>query len=330
LNLYTEHSYWWLVLTGLISFLYSALLYYKNRKEDFSKSKLTILSFFRFLTVFLISSLLLSPIIKTTSNFLKKPHIVILQDDSESIVTDYGVQLNNLIKSLETDYNVDIFSFGGDIKNGIEYNFNQKQTDLSNALNQIKEKYSYQNLGAIILASDGITNLGADPFYSALDINSPVYSIALGDSSEKKDLRINRLIHNNIVYQNNKFPLKIDIISRSFKNEKYSCKLYFDGKLIEERIQHIDSEYYNKELNFLIEASESGLKKIEVKLEKLQGEFNYFNNSQIAYIDVIESKKRILIAYNTPHPDIASLKTAISLNPIRLIILKKILMLIIW
>jgi len=321
LNIYAEYSYWWLFLTVFISVIYSLLLYYKNKKEDFDKKKLWLLSILRFLTVFIISSLLISPIIKSTSQFVKKPHIVFLQDNSESIVltkdssfikNDYSENVKSLIEALKDDYNVDTYSFGEEINSNLDFAFNQKHTDISNALSQIQSKYSYQNLGALIIASDGISNLGLDPYYSAKALNIPIYSIALGDSLQQKDLLINRLIHNNLVYQNNKFPLKIDVIGRDLKDNNYNYKVYFDGKLIKESDENIDKDFYNKELNLLIEAEESGLKKLEVRLEKLDGENNTVNNSQIAYIDVIESKKRVLIAYNSPHPDIAAIKAAVN------------------
>jgi len=55
----------------------------------------------------------------------------------------------------------------------MRFPFNQKVTNLSNTLDEIYNKYSHQNVGAIILASDGIYNQGNNPIYSNAQLTRP-------------------------------------------------------------------------------------------------------------------------------------------------------------
>ncbi len=60
-----------------------------------------------------------------------------------------------------------------------------------------------------------------------------------------------------------------------------------------------------------IDAKTKGLKHYRVSLSGISGEATVSNNSRDIYIEVVESKQKVLIVAAAPHPDLAAFKSAI-------------------
>jgi hypothetical protein len=152
----------------------------------------------RFIAVSFLAFLLLSPLVRTLSTRIEKPVIVFLQDNSESIRVNaknedsaqYAQQVNQLVKGLSKDYDVKTYSFGSNLDEGLSFSFQDKTTNISSAIDEIANVYTNQNLGAIILATDGIYNEGSNPVYLKEELNVPVYTIGMGDTTLKRDLQL--------------------------------------------------------------------------------------------------------------------------------------------
>ena len=163
---------------------YAIVLYALGKRHQMSAKTRLLLAVLRFLAVFLISFLLLSPMLKTSVTETEKPVVVLLQDNSQSIVlnkdsayyrNEYLLNFNDLHNSLSDKYAVEVFSFGGSLQNGFDGTYNQPTSDISLALNEIQDMYKGRNVGAVVLATDGIYNSGSQPSVgSSISINTPV------------------------------------------------------------------------------------------------------------------------------------------------------------
>ena len=69
-----------------------------------------------------------------------------------------------------------------------------------------------------------------------------------------------------------------------------------------------------KKIKILVEATDIGLQKYQIVASDIDGEKNIKNNSYTAYIDVIDSRYKILILHSASHPDISAYKSAIEKN----------------
>ena len=187
------------------------------------------MAFFRFLVISIISFLLLSPLLKSINKNTEKPIVIVAQDNSESIIAGYDSafyfdnylpKIYELTKNLENEYDVKKIIFGENINYNKNLTFTEKQTDISSLFNEIKTKYLYRNLGALILASDGIYNKGVNPLYSSQGFDFPIYTIALGDTNIRKDLILSKVNFNNIVFYGNDFPVNIIVKAEKCKGSK--------------------------------------------------------------------------------------------------------------
>ena len=82
-------------------------------------------------------------------------------------------------------------------------------SDLAGAIRSITASYEGKNLAGIVLISDGIYNSGASPLYLPLRI--PVYTIGIGDTTDRVDLILKNVAYNKIAYQGNKYPLRAEV-----------------------------------------------------------------------------------------------------------------------
>ena len=206
--MFTEYSLWWIIPIIVFSSAIAWFVYF-FAKNSFSKKQTIVLLTLRLLGIFLLLFLLLNPIIRKKTNVTEKPIIVIAQDNSSSITktkdssfykNEYIKSLLNLSESLNKDFNTKIYSFGSQTNVTSKFDFNDYQTDIAQALNDIQNEYFNQNLAAIVLASDGINNYGNNPLNALDKIPCPIYTIAMGDTNKRKDLSITSLRYNEISY----------------------------------------------------------------------------------------------------------------------------------
>ena len=203
MNIVTELPGWYSIFCLLTGGAYAAVLYYKDESFHELDRRLKILmTTFRFVLVTLITFLLLSPLIKTTHRETEKPIIIIAQDNSQSLITgrdsaycrnELPVKIEGLADKLSEKYEVKRFTFGDrteDVKSFSTLTFDQKQTDISSLFDELHNRFSNRNLGAIIVSSDGLFNRGANPVYSSEKLKIPVYTIALGDTGIQRDISI--------------------------------------------------------------------------------------------------------------------------------------------
>src|SRR5690606_31736882 len=98
-----------------------------------------------------------------------------------------------------------------------------QQSPLSIALSNIQDMEEHKNFQALIYVTDGIYNKGINPLYQAF--NTPIYTIALGDTIPQKDIKIKNLLYNKISYKGNIFPIHADVEFQGLVNEVATVSL---------------------------------------------------------------------------------------------------------
>jgi len=323
INIITEYPLWFSIFCVLLGLVYAFLLYRKEEKFDTIKPWLVkTMAAFRFLLVSILAFLLLSPFIKTLFNKVEKPVIIIAQDNSSSILlnkdsafyqNEYLDKLKALRESLEETYEVKTYTFGENLNEGNQIDYSEKITNLSNAFNEINNKFYNRNVGALILASDGIFNQGANPIFNS-GIEFPVYTIALGDTSVQRDIILKEVIHNKLTFLGNQFPIEIAAEAAQCINQKTQLTITHKGKQIFSKRYDINSERFSINENVLFEAEEVGVQHYKISLSTIKGEISYVNNTKDIYIEVLDGRQNILILANAPHPDVKALKLSIESN----------------
>ena len=302
-------------------------MYYRDKRfSDYSPWLTRFLTLVRSVTVFLILLLLLSPFVKTIKEDIKTPVILFASDISESIketakagdLTLWQSNLDNLEKDLSSKFEIRHITFGTNVYPEKKDSFIDKSTNISSLFRYIDENYSDQNLGAVVLITDGIFNEGSNPLYSDAKLHSPLYTIAQGDTTRKKDIFFQNILHNKIAYLGDKFPVQVDI--SAFNCSGSVTKITLEAinsnetrKLNEESITINDNTFFTSK-TFLIDATQSGVARYRVRLSPVSGEFNNINNYKEFFVEILDARQKVLLLANAPHPDLGALKSIITEN----------------
>lgn len=312
-------------MAALIAFAYAFFLYRKDALlEEVSKQIKWLLASFRFLTVFAIILLLLGVIIENLTERKEQPLIFIANDNSASVVMskdsayyqgEFVQKLNTVSEQLAEKFEVINYDFSTDLEPGFSGDYSGKSTDLSVVFNRIFDQYTNRNIGGIVLASDGIYNTGANPLYAiARKSFLPIFTVGMGDTSLVKDVRLDEVNHNDIAFLGNEFPVEIALSETKCEGETVTISIYEGDKLIKQEKVTFTSDQDQARVNFVIKADRVGYRKYRAEISAVEGEYSEKNNSSNFYIEVIDGRQKILIAHQSPHPDIAALRYVIEGN----------------
>ena len=310
----TNLPFGFIFLALIIGFGYAFFLYQKEDKIDKIWLKRILFSF-RFLVVSFLCFLLLSPLVNSLQKQKEKPILIIVQDASSS-VKDYNIyeDLSLLAEQTENDFDVFTFHFDERIKEGFINEYNGLQTNYSNLFDEMESRFIGRNVSAIILASDGLYNIGENPIYKSNTTNIPIYSIALGDTIQQQDLLIKDVQYNEIAFLGNDFPIAVLLEGHHCNNKVVELKLYDGKSLLHKQKIIINKDKFYLKIPLKVYAKQTGLQKYTLQLSYIESEKNKANNKYEIFVDVLNSKYNILIISDHTHPDIAAFKSVLDKN----------------
>ena len=290
-----DYPWYYILFCLLAGAAYSFILYRKapKQQDDTPRSWRLPLALLRFVTVALITFLLLAPLVKRHVNTHEKPIIVLAQDVSESVQP--------------VDHR--LWDFDSPQFDIVRDSFGDKTTDIAAALQDIADRYAGRNLGAVVLASDGIFNQGANPTTAATSLAVPVYTVALGDTTHHPDATIAHLRYNHVAYLGNQFPLEVTIRAHRLKGQRGTLTVTHNGRRLHtQEISYTDNTFSTTE-NITLDADRAGLQSYTITLTGAT------TVTRTIAVEVIDGHQKIALVAAAPHPDIAALRHAIEKNP---------------
>lgn len=322
----TAYSFWWLLPCLIGAAALAWFLYTKNPFGDEVKKRSPLyitLMVLRFATLLLLAFLLLAPFVKSSTKKVQKPIIVVALDNSQSVKankdsafykTDYLEKIKKLTSQLSKNYDVKVYNLADKVSENSGIDFTGKQTNLSNLFSEVAGQYENQNLGAIIIASDGIYNVGTNPVYAAENIKAPIYTIALGDTTVPKDILVKNIRQNKIAYLGNEFPVEVTVNAGKLKGKKTTLTIAKEGRTLFSKELEINDDNYQITENFVLQADAVGTQHYVVRLSTVNGEISYINNRKDFFIEVLDGRNKVLLLGASPHPDMTAIKQAIESN----------------
>ena len=312
-----------LILIGclVLGAAYAWVLYAVNR--NLAQKLRNTLAIIRTLAVATLAFLLFAPLVRRITHTPEKPVIIIANDNSISVkaiqpsgfdVQKYQQDLKRLAVKLSEKYEVKTYSFGDSVKQGLSFTGTDQVSNGTALVNQLNDELLNRNVGAIIMASDGIFNRGGNPIYELNKIKAPVYTIGLGDTIPKRDVLVANVNYNNIVYLDNEFTLDVQVQAFESKGENVRLSVLENGKQVTEQSLSIGSDSFVKDAQIKLKATKVGMHRYTVSVSEVKNEITIKNNSQTIFVEVIDGRQKVLLAAAGPHPDLATFKQSIELN----------------
>ncbi|MEM6641504.1 MAG: hypothetical protein AAF616_00880 [Bacteroidota bacterium] len=302
-------SSWWILLLLLVALGLSYFLYQK-KNVPWGKNQNWLLFNLRTVATFLILLLLLDPSI-TLIQDTEEPPVVLLAIDNSQSVLGRGADSTALKRSIEK-LKEDLEEQGLSVRvrsitDGEPLVFDGLETSLSGLLSTADQNIIGENTVGAVLMSDGIFNRGASPLYG--NYLSPVFTIGLGDTVPARDVSITRALYNKVSYQGNQTPIRIELSQTGFQDQEFKLILREQEKTIAEKKVKFTRQVH--EVEMLISSSKEGLRHLVAEIPPQEGESTLENNRRDIFIEVIDSKQKILLVATAPHPDLKAIRRSL-------------------
>ena len=315
-----------------IFFIFFALLisiilatYQYAYKTKFTTKAKWIYGCLRFLTFFSLFILLINPEIKTTSYSKVKPSLPVLIDNSKSInESNQGNKIIALIKTirenkiLNNKFDIEYYTFGRELKILDSLTFDEKTTNISDALNLTNSIYN-QEIAPTLLVTDGNQTLGSDYEYITSKLKNPIYPIIVGDSIKYSDLKIESIFSNRYTFLKNKFPIELTIVYQGTSRVKSNLEIKRGSTVVHRQSLTFSEKDNSKIIQVILPSSKIGLQKYSAQIYPLINEKNTKNNTKNFAVEVIDQSTNILLVSDIKHPDIGVIKKSIESNEQRIV-----------
>ncbi len=291
------------VVTGLV------ILFYRRYRTVVSPRYWVALVALKATAFAAIALMLMNPVLIRRAPDQENYTVMYLIDASGSMqTTDCGAErridfVKNRILSPESAFsrrfitpseNARFYLFAGtDIRRfepGGNFNTLPGETDIDTALiDTLNSPVDNKTIGAVVLVSDGLDNVGASLMEAAIDFKKadiPVHCIGVGNPHPKNDIGIAWLDVPESGVKNEPLPMTARV-TRNFSSETTAqVTLYEDGRILSEKTVVFDEGRLESELTFDHVAFTTGFKTYKITVAAADGEENHLNNTDFAGVEV--------------------------------------------
>lgn len=292
-----------------------AIFYYSRTLPPLSKIKRIILTILRATILVIVVFLFLQPVIQLVFQIHKSPTVALLLDNSSSmLLTDrHGLRsdsLKYLLKELnesppQDSVNIRKYLFDEKLQvfHKDSMSFNGNQTNISLAFQGILDSLIHYNIQAIVLVSDGQFNQGMNPLKLAESSSVPIFTVSLGDSFPKKDVKISSIQAERVVYVGEQINAKVNIVQNGYEQRGVVVRLLEGKKQISAKTIQLPVEGFEKEVLFTFQPEKPGEFRYVFEVESLEDEHTRQNNRASFLLTVLKSKVKVTLLSGQPNFD---------------------------
>ncbi len=322
-----EYSSLWLLPIAALSCGISYYFYQKDRSMSSAPKHIRmLLTVLRAAVLFITGTMLLRPFVQLDRSQLLRPVIIFLQDGSRSVPsvssdslywqTTYPEQFRQLKERVAADFDVRTYLFGSEARETDSLYFTAGETNFSALFEQMQELYGDENIGAVVLATDGNHTRGEALPYAArrLQTTAPFYTVVLGDTTKRTDLYLADLRYNEKAFVN-----KISQIAMSFSWQGIApqgtvLRLFAGDSLVSEKKMQLRTRNGSLSEMFSFVPLRPGIYKMRAVADRPSGDLIAANNSIEFYLTVYESRKKIMFCNSAITPDAGAFYRALRSN----------------
>ena len=289
-----------------------------------------LLATLRAVGLFFLILLIAEPLLSLLSRTDEPPQILVLIDNSRSMtITDKEKVRSDEIRSLLASNEIRRLSEIGEVRfasfdskarmfSTFAYDsltFNGDATDLSLALKQVREEARKSNIRSALIISDGNNTSGSSPLFEAGDLGIPLFTIAVGDTTEQRDLLVRTVLTNTLTYAGTRVPVNVAIKSTGYGGQRVEITLRDSSKVIDRQFLTLEGgeREYPVSLSFIPE--KPGMQRLWVAVSSLPDELTDRNNRATFFTKVMKSRMKIAILAGGPSADLAFFRRTLERDP---------------
>lgn len=327
------------LLLVLIFLLAAVFVYFIYLRPRFRLSKRTTAALvtLRAALLTLMIVLLLRPVVVVSSVIPRSSYVAVVVDDSLSMklrdIADGATRLDTIkqallntntgqtsfLNRLDQKFKTNLYGFSGNLtrlKDGNDLFGEGRTSDLAGALEETIKRSSGTPLSAIVLATDGASNVPADITATLRELRArdiAVFAIGVGNTSRPIDAELSRINMPRRVLVGSRVNIETFVGLSGYDATKVLIGVREDGRAIkteEFNLRGNDTQAINLE----IMPTTPGVHRYTVEITPLDGELTVDNNKQDALVEVIAGPLRLLHVEGEPRWELGKIREALQLN----------------
>lgn len=220
-----------------------------------------------------------------------------------------------LAKHLAERGALDVYRFGADVEPvslGPDADLAPRddRTDLARALAR-GVGTERRTTGAVVLFSDGASNVGADPRDEARRLGVPVFAVGVGSDGAVTDLSVAEVEAANVAYVDNRVPVRATLRARGAAAGDVTVYLSEGDTVLDSTRVSLPGGGAERIADLEYSPHLEGLHRYRVWARPIPGEISADNNAHLFVVRVLEEKVDVLLLAGRPSFDLRFVKRAL-------------------
>ncbi|MHC4452071.1 MAG: vWA domain-containing protein, partial [Planctomycetota bacterium] len=201
---------------------------------------------------------------------------------------------------------------------GVDNKRAARGTNIAGAIRQVVEEVGSDRIAAIVLVSDGRSNLGPPPADVALFLNNKdlkLHTVAVGEALDPRNLRAVGLAGPDRVFKNDPVALEAQVAAQGYGAAAVEFeRRYTDGSDDWETIKSEQVAFEAKRpvtLRFTDRAPRVGVVEYRIRMDKRPDESTHQDNEKSFVVRVIEEKVKVLFVAGAPAHEYYAIKNTL-------------------
>ncbi len=304
-----------------------AVIVYQRTLPPVGTPRRRLLATIRALVLVMILFLIFEPVLRWLDRSEQRAKILLLVDRSASMsIADNGIVRDSLVESflrrsefasLADQGQLRTFVFGDtaiqmsldSIKQSAA---NYVGTNPAGAWDAARSATSSEDVGAVVIVTDGAHNSGPNPERAATESGVPIYTVGAGDTTLRRDGLIADLLTNDIAYKGTQVPVRVRVRAQGVAGKSTRLRL-LDSRsrtLLDESVS-FDGSLYEKTFDATFTAESEGELRITAILDSIASEMTTENNRRSRVVRILDSKYNVVIIAGRPSPDLTFIRQAL-------------------
>jgi uncharacterized membrane protein len=324
------------VVLILLAALFIYFIYLRPRVRLPKKTTMTLIAL-RAMLLLLMVTLLMRPVVVVSSVIPRSSYVAMVVDDSVSMklrdvaggatrldsvkqaLFDPTAGKDSFLNNLEKKFKTSLYGFSGGLarlKDGKDLYGEGRTSDLAGALDETIKRSSGMPLSAIVLATDGASNVPRDLAAVLRELRArdiPVFTVGVGNTSRAMDAELTRVNMPRRVLAGSRLNIETIVGLSGYSETKVLLSVREDGRTVkteEANLRGNDTQAVNLEIT----PATPGVHRYTVEVTPLDGELTVENNKQDALVEVIQGPLRILHVEGEPRWELGKIRESISPN----------------
>lgn len=323
-----------LILIVLLAGVFIYFIYLRPRVR-LSKGTTVTLIALRATLLLLMVTLLLRPVVVVSSVIPRSSYVAMVIDDSVSMklhdAAGGATRLDSVkqallntgqdsfLNRLEKRFKTNLYGFSGGLarlKDGNDLYGEGRTSDLAGALDETIKRSSGMPLSAVVLATDGASNVPRDLAAVLRELRArdiPVFTVGVGNTSRPMDAELTRVNMPRRVLVGSRLNIETIVGLSGYSETKVLLSVKEDGRTVkteEFNLRGNDTQAVNLEIT----PTTPGIHRYTVEITPLDGELTVDNNKQDSLVEVITGPLRILHVEGEPRWELGKIRESIGPN----------------